>query len=232
MQDVMNEISRRWHQRRTQQDSDLPAPVGPQEPISTSTSSQPHRDIGHFFTAPPPVQESSTVSLSEIHTIGQQLPASKSESDSGYVTANHSMYGQIPELSAYGSLSGRSLRASQGYQFAPPGSSAFSPTSLISSGADQLGSDFEQFDFDTPRNLTMEHSTQLRVPHSSLGVIEQPGLGSMETDSQWRPQGGFGSSFQAVTGGTQETVDLSDLFMNLNDDQLGLSGGPGLGEGN
>lgn len=213
--DAMKEISQEWHQLHGPQASSLAAPDGHHTPLSRSMSYQPHHDIGRFYTAPSPVPESSSVSLSDLNPRGQQFLSTKAATDSGYYSANTLMYGQIPEHSAYGPSPGQSVDASQPHHFAPPGSSAFSGTPSASIGTNQFSPEFMQLDFDLRRSLTMEPATQLREPHSSISAVEQPGLGSVGNASQWtldRSQGGFDSPFQAVADGTQDTEPFSDLL--------------------
>jgi hypothetical protein len=232
--EVMNELSQQWHQPPERQASGLPMLNSHRASYLSFSQAQQHQDMTHFYAAPPSVPESSTLSLSDLNPLGQQLPSSKPATDSGYFSANTLMYGQVPEHSVYCPSPGQSFGASQPHHFAPPGRSAFSDKPSASSDTNQLDSEFMQLDFDLPRSLTMEPATILRETHSSLSAVEQPDLGSVGNQNHWslgRSQAGFDPSFQAVADGTQDTEPFSDL-LNFDPDSLELSCRPRLGQGN
>jgi hypothetical protein len=99
--DVMDEIFKEWHQLPKHQDSGAPTFSSHQAFDSTSTpQAQSRHDMSSSFVSLPSVSQSSSGSFSDLDPF-RQLASSTSTTDSGYVSIDTVVHGQVHDHNQY-----------------------------------------------------------------------------------------------------------------------------------
>jgi hypothetical protein len=241
--EVMEDLFKQWHQPQEQQTSGVPALNDTQAPVSTSIPQfqPPRQGMAAFYVAPPSVQTSTSLSLSDLNTLSQGVQLPKPTSDSGYYSTGPSSYGQYQIFSAVGRSSIQSASSSQHHRFATPSSSRLSDRQATSTYVGrnvphQLNSNHEK---NFPMDLELESGKSQPNP----GAMEQPEFYHIGSTSPWileESATNFASSFPEPANGEsknlyfpmepfddQQIAPSSDLFREFpNMDDYDFTGDP------